>query len=986
MAAMMEAVPRTVSSPVLVGRKDELAAAVAVLDEAAAGDPRLLLIGGEAGIGKSRLLAEVLAEAGRRELTILSGSCVDLGEGSPSFAPVADAVRGLRRAVGDEPVERALGAGSDDLLALLPGSHLGLDLTAQPAPGRVFEAVLQLLEGLADERPVLLTIEDAHWAEQSTRDLLAYLSRTLTDARVAIVVTFRTDELHRRHPLRGLVAELERQPRVRRIDLRPLQRHEVVDQLTAIQGAPPGRDLVESIWERGEGNPFYVEELLIAEEACERVPASVREGTLTRVSVLPEGHQNVLRVAAAAGREVSDELLAELTNLPGDDFDRILRDLIGASLLVLDGDGYRFRHALLQEVVYDELLPGERVRLHVRIAEHLLATGGSSSDAGVAPELAHHWSRARRAPEALAASVAAGVAAEAVGAPGDAVAHYERALELWDSVPDAPERSELSKLDLIERAGTAAANVGRFELSNRLYRSAIALAEDDATRGRLHQRLGRSLFVADQPGGLEELELGVALVPAEPITAARASVLAGYAQGLMLTGRLGEARAASQAALDAALIVGARQVEGHARNTLGTVMANLREPGGLAELELALAIANEVHDPDDIGRAYVNLTHVLGEQGSWDDLVARAPEALAACHRLGIDRTHGIFVENNFVEGLVAMGRWDDAAAAQRSLTARLPTGHWSYFAITALTADRGQLVELRAELERAGPLPQHDTAVLQQLANAVEAQIALAIWEGRPEAVRDLVADLIHRLPPGMLGWKVATTLWRGCWAEADRAQLARARRDDAELDAARATAERWEALLATVAERRPEEERAMPVVGYDGYQLLVMAERRRLDGDDDAAVWLTAATRFDELGIVFPAAYARFRAGEAHLRSGDRSAAEAALEEATRVARSLGAAPLLELIEQLAARGRLGARPAVDADGPVGDGLSLSAREREVLALVAEGRTNREIADALYISPKTASVHVSNILAKLGVSGRVEAAAVAHRVGLTT
>lgn len=995
---MMGGVARRVSSPVLIGRSEDLTQAGEVLEGASRGEGRVLLIGGEAGIGKSRLLVEVTTRAEQQGLRVLAGSCVDLGDGAPPFAPIADAVRGLRRAAGDTAITDALGPGAAELAPLLPGAATrrdrrddARDRDAPPAPGRVFEAVRELLEGLAEAQPVLLTIEDAHWADQSTRDLLVYLSRTLTDAAVAVAVTYRTDEMHRRHPLRAVVAELERLPHVTGLVLPPLARSEVMAQLAAIQGSPPGADLVECIWDRSEGNPFYAEELLIAEEACQLLPPSVREGTLARVSALPEPHQRVLRVAAAAGREVSDQLLAELADLPADAFASIVRDLVGESLLVVDdaGDGYRFRHALLQEVVYEELLPGERVRLHVQVAEHLARRGGPAA-AATAAELAHHWSRARRLPEALAASVAAGIAADAVGAPGDAVTHYERALELWDAVPDASERSELSKLDVLDRAATAAGNVGRFELGISLNRAAVAEAEaqGDMTRaGLLHQRLGRALFVADDPGGMEELERGVELVPAEPVTAERAQALAGHAQVLMLVGQLGAAQERAEAALAAARAVGSRQVEGHAGNTFGTVLSNLGDhEQGVEALRAALAIALELHDIDDIGRAYVNLTHVLSEAGRWDELLTVGPEALAATRRLGIDRTHGIFVEMNVAEGLEAVGRWEDAAAAHRSLAARLPAGHWEYCALSCLDADRGDHDRLRAAMERAGRIPEQHTAVLQGLAEAFLAQVALAVWEGRPHDVRTLVDDLIRRLPEAMLAWKVAPVLWRATWAEADVAERARARHDDAAHRVAADTADRWIGLLDTIAARIESRELTQPVVGFSAYAALAAAERHRLHGTDEPHHWLAAAAQFDDVGIVFPAAYARYRAAASALQAGDRAAADELLQQAAAVARNLGAGPLLALIDQLATRGRLGGVRASNGDDPEagGDGLGLSARETEVLRLVAAGRTNREIAEELFISPKTASVHVSNILAKLGVTGRVEAAAVAHRVGL--
>ena len=978
---------RRVSSPQLVGRDDDLLQATEVLDATVAGQARVLLVGGEAGIGKSRLLGEVHERARARGFTVLAGSCLNLGEGALPFGPIADAFRGLRRGARDHTPEIALGDAAD-LARLLPGMGAGADGRAQPAPGRVFEAVLELLEGLAEGAPLLLSVEDAHWADQSTRDLLAFLSGTLSEAPVVLVATFRTDELHRRHPLRGLLVELERHPHVVRIDLEPLGRDEVADQLAAIQGTRPDPDLLASVWERSEGNPLYAEELLIAEQRSDAVPVSLRDGVLSRLAALGEEHQGVLRVAAAVGRNVDDALLADLTELPGGEFERIIRDLVDGSMLVPDGDGYRFRHALLQEVVYDELLPGERTRLHVRIAERLAAAPGAADDPVAAAELAHHWLRARRLPEALTASVTAGVAAEAIGAPADALVHFERALEVWDAVDDAADRSPLTKVDLVDRTATVAMISGRFEQGIALSRAAIAAVDveaDPVRAGLLHQRLGRNLFVADLPGGVEELERGLALLPAEPVTADRAGALAGYGQLLMLVGRHAEARAACEEALLAARAVGARQVEGHARNTLATVRANVGGEGaeeGVEELRAALEIALEVNDLDDIGRAYVNLTHSLGELGRWDELLAVGHEALAVTRRLGLDRTHGVYVESNLSDGLVALGRWDDAVAAQRAVAARLPSGHWGYFSVTPLVADRGDFATVHDAVTQTGRLPDHDSAVLQGLTTFTATRVALAVWEGRTADARALVEELLVRLPVGFRGWQSGPVLWRAVWAEADRAGAARARHDDAEVDDARRAADRAIEVLRSVVDDA-DANAAHPTFGSDGYALLATVERLRLDGDDSPEAWLAAAERFDALRIVFPAVYARFRAAEALVRTGgDRARAADLARDAAASARALGAKPLLALLDTFTSRSRL-VRAAAQGDAD-DDGFGLSAREHEVLALVAQGRTNREIGDALYISPKTASVHISNILGKLGVSGRIEAAAVAQRLGL--
>lgn len=987
---MMGDVPRRVSSPVLVGRDDDLVAARATLTGVDQGDPAFVLVGGDAGIGKSRFLQEVVTSAAGRGWTVLSGSCVDLGLGAAPFTAVADAVRRLRRTLGDDRIRAALGAGADELTELLPGWQTAPGTTERLESGRVFEAVLELLESLAEAAPVLLTVEDLHWGDAATRDLLTFLARTLTDARVAIVATFRTDELTRRHPLRPFLAALERHPSVVRLDLRPLERDELRALLTAIEGVPPAPEVVDDIWERSEGNPFYAEELLLAEESCERIPASVREGMLARVAGLPESHQRVLRIAAAAGREVSDALLLELTGLERDTFDPIVRDLVGAALLVLDGEGYRFRHALLQEAVYDELLPGERVGLHVRIAEQLV-DGPLSDDCCRTAELAHHWSQARRLPEALAASVAAGIDAEAVGAPGDAVGHYQRALELWPSVPDAAERSSLPRLEVVDRAAIAAANVGRFDQAIALHREALALAEEagDVTRAAVfHSRLGKDLFVANLPGAVDEFQRGVELVADVPVSSERAQVLAAHAQMLMLTAQTSQALVVGADALETALAIGDRQVEGHVRNTVGTVLANRWDERGFAEMHAALEIAEAGAHAEDVGRAYVNLTHAYGEMGKWAQAIEIGARGLEACRRLGIDRTHGTYVESNLIEALVAVGRWDDAAAAQRSLANRLPSPTWDYFAVDPLRADRGDFAGAHAAIDALGTLPEHDTAILQGLTNVYEGQVALAVWEGRYEAVTPIAEEVLERLPRTFRGWKLAPTMWRATWAEVERGLAARARRDDATCAAARAAAQRWLDEVRSL-NAWGDGDGVRPVAGSDGYGLLAQAELARLDDQDTVEGWTSAAEHFDELGIVFPAAYARFRAAEAAVRAGDRATAGDLAARAGAVARSLGARPLGALVDQLVSRARLATAPAeqgLDLAEELDDGLGLSAREREVLALVADGRTNRDIATALYISPKTVSVHVSNILAKLGVSGRVEAATVAHRLGIAS
>src|SRR3954466_3933314 len=249
-----------VSSPVFVGRAPELATLEAALAGAAEGEPRLVLVGGESGVGKSRLLAELRDRAAAGGARVLAGDCLDLGEAELPYAPIVAALRGLE---GSE-VRTALGPAAEGLAPLLSQLDGPAELPAggPMAQGRLFELLLALLGALAERAPLVLIRDHLHWADRPTRDLLAFLQRTARRRRLLVVGTYRTDELHRRHPLRPFLAEAERAPRVTRITLERFTRQELVEQLASILDAPPDPRLVEDLYTRGEGNAFFTEELL----------------------------------------------------------------------------------------------------------------------------------------------------------------------------------------------------------------------------------------------------------------------------------------------------------------------------------------------------------------------------------------------------------------------------------------------------------------------------------------------------------------------------------------------------------------------------------------------------------------------------------------------------------------------------------------------------------------------------------------------------
>src|SRR5215211_986653 len=300
---------------------------------------------------------------------------------------------------------------------------------------QVLDAVRAVLVGLSERTPVLLVVEDLHWADRATRELIGFLARALRSGRVTLAVSYRSDELHRRHPLRPLLAELVRLSTVERLELAPLTRAELTEHLEAVAGAPLPAEQVEGIYARSEGNPFYAEQLLAAGAGDARVelPATLAELLLARVQGLSEPAQRVLRVAAVAGRRVPHRLLAGVAGQPEADLEHGLHEAVGARVLTTDATtgSYAFRHALLQEAVYGDLLPGEQVRLHAAYARLLAADPG-----GAAAELAHHCLASHDLAGALAASVHAAEEAEAVLAPAEALRHLSSALRSWEQVPE----------------------------------------------------------------------------------------------------------------------------------------------------------------------------------------------------------------------------------------------------------------------------------------------------------------------------------------------------------------------------------------------------------------------------------------------------------------------------------------------------------------------------------------------------------------------
>jgi DNA-binding CsgD family transcriptional regulator/tetratricopeptide (TPR) repeat protein len=972
---------RRVASAAFIGRRGELRALRAALSRAADGDPAVVLVGGEAGIGKTRLVSELTAACAADGTRVLTGGCVPVGEGSLPYAPVVEVLRALVAELGPDTVRELVGPSWPELARLAPGlGRPQADPDGHGAQSRLFELLLGLLGRLTEQQPILLVVEDLHWADRSTRELLAFLVRNLRRERLVLVATYRDDEPGQQR-LRAYLAELDRGP-VERLELPRLDRAQTTAQLAGILGAAPDTDLADSVFARSQGNPFFTEELLaVVRAGSDELPATPRDLLRGRVDALAEPARRVLAVVAVAGRQVPHRLLAAVAGLDDEALTEGLRAAVAAQLLVrtAGGDGYDVRHALLREVVDADLLPGESARLHARLAQALTDHPGlaDGSPAVAAAELAAHWDGAGEPARALPARVQAGLAADRAHAFPEAGRHYERALELWEEVPDPDRDAGLDRVELLTRAGAAAGATAQVERAT--VRLTMALgqvdpAADPVRSALLHMRLGEQRWHGDdEPGCLAALEEAVRLLPTEP-SADRARVLTYQAQWLMMAGRCHEAEGRAAEGLAIARAVGARAEEGHALDILGSCAFDA------GQLEAACRIAEEVGNAEGIVRGYLNLSSTLWAIGRLRDAHGTARRGLAFARELGLESTLGSILTAHVARGLYELGHWEEAGSVLAEALAR---DTWAAVPLHGigglLELGWGDLAAARRHLDLAGR-PEPSGSAGNFVASAL---IELAVQErryGDARAALDQALKAVERLDPEFSGIYAL-----GRQVEAGLAEVARAARSAADIEEAR---RRAKALLEALrAMTRPGAADGIAWVAWDAAQ--GAAEWSRLEGRSDPARWREAAEQWERLELPYRAAYARFRQAEALLAAGaPRAEVEPVLRAAHRATVALGAGPLRREIELLARRGRLRledpAATAAPAPATQLAAFGLTRRETEVLELVAAGHTNRQIGQALFITPKTAGLHVSRILAKLGVTGRGQAAAVAHRLGL--
>jgi DNA-binding CsgD family transcriptional regulator len=974
-----------VTSSTFVGRTAELVELRGALAEAVSGRPSLAFVAGESGVGKTRLLSELERSARSDGIRVIGGDCVELGEGELPYAPIVGALRPLARS-GHPAFKELSDAARCALAQILPGLGETRSDDEATAQARLFDGLLELLELLAGEDGLMVTIEDLHWADRSTRAFLVYLASSLCKERVLVVTTYRPDELHRRHPLRPLLAELERDARHRRVELRPLTRSELAEQLNDILGELPGEELLSRLFARSEGNPLFAEELLAAgTDGRGSLPPTLRDALMLRIERLSADAQETLRVLAA-GRRLDHDILSAASGIDSRALRDALREAVAAQLVVTDEEGrYMFRHALLREVVVDDLLPGERADMHLALAralEHRADGLPAHGGAHLAAAIAHHYLASGDQPKALVASVRAAEASERVHANGEAAALYSRALQLWDRVAGA---EELTGRDHISLLRSAAHTIGKEHEPARAesyLRAALhELGDSDPVRtADLLEHLARNQFNQGRSAEAAETRReALSLLPEEP-SKVRATLLASVVKELMLESRHDEAVEAAQEAMAVARAVGDEIAEVRAMDGMGVSLFGLgRYEEGERVLRDALSRMGErglVHHL----YSHVNLADALFGAGRLAEARQVVEEGDKLASDKGAPRRWLMMLRSELA---FAAGDWAEAEAALPS--AARPAMGTTFINDSLrrieLALGRGDHDEARRLLDEARDVAA-DTREPQWIGPLGALRAELERRAGELEAARGAIDDALDRLDfCSQDVERMARVAATGVRVEADAAVRARDLGEDPAFAVGSAAA-----LIARV-EACAEGDRPVE----SAFLITARAEEARAQGHDDPELWTRAVDAWDALGRPYRAAQALRRKAEAQLARGERDAAGASAVEALAAAQRIGAAWLASEIEGFALRARLrmepdeaspaSALPATDAGE---DPFGLTPRERQVLALLADGRTNREIGQSLYMAEKTASVHVSRILSKLDVRSRTEAAALAHRVGL--
>jgi DNA-binding NarL/FixJ family response regulator len=976
----------------LVGRDELLAELVSF---SAVDDPQgsgSVLVGGDAGVGKTRLLLALRDRAVAAGRLVVVGHSLDFGDSALPYLPFTEI---LGRLQDEQPaVVASVSETFPAIERLLPRQRVrvveGGDAAERASGGDdrssrsdLFAGIHALFEEVARAQPLLVVVEDAHWADQSSRELLSYLFARQLDAPVSLVVSYRSDDVHRRHPLRPTLAEWSRLATLHRLQVGPLSEASVRALVHALHPDPLSDEQMRAIISRADGNAFFVEELTGLEGLSRgsALPVDLADLLLVRLDRLDERSRGVVGAASVAGRRVSHELLSRVltaSGSDGQDLDLALRQAVDALILEPRQAGgqavYAFRHALLSEAVYDDLLPGERSRLHTAYVSALR----DGSVPGTSAELAMHARAANDIETAIAASTEAGDEAMRVGAPEEAARHYQSALEMLG--PRAA-----VEVGLVASAADALSDAGDAYRATKLVAAHLAMLPDTApaeARARLLLAKAESAFTTEVDFDPRELTTeALALIPETP-SKLRARALRIHAQAQRWHHNSEGAAAAASESVQMATELG--------------------YPGLVRSASLVLAkVADLAGQPDD---AIARLQKVLGEAGDDVDVEIRALHQLATVYfgigkfseakRLYLEaaarsRASGRpwspwGIDARAVAGLSAyiLGQWDDVLAIVDTTDETPPPFAEAYLRSVALDVEAGRgIAEVLDHVEAIRPYWERDgamvlyctTAAIDHLGFHGDVEAAVRFHEDAIATLRRLwpasIMWLRLRLSAVLVGQLASHTSTR---SRAERAEWAAI--GEQHVRGMREFAAEHVLDGASHVEGRAWFHRGEA----EGLRLRWLADVDPPTSQELVEAWRASVAAFEEMGHAFETARSQARLAAALHAAGEPTEARRLVSAARETARRLRAEPLLAELRTVAGRSTAAGEEHAAAS------VALTAREQEILALVAQGRTNGEIGRQLFISTKTVSVHVSNILAKLGAAGRTEAAAIARREGV--
>jgi DNA-binding CsgD family transcriptional regulator/tetratricopeptide (TPR) repeat protein len=920
----------------LVGRSGTLADLRSALLGAGPAGTAAVFVTGESGVGKSRLLRETAAAMRADGVAVLSGTCLDIGDALP-LHPVLQALRKFEtpQAEGDDA-------------------------------GALLDRVSRELRVVAGDRRLLLVLDDLQWADRSTRQLLLYLLAGLGELNLSVLAAVRAESLQGTHPLRRVLAELRRLRSVRVVDLSPLDKEQTSELVAAITGDQVASEDADRVYKRSGGNPFVAEELARdLRDGRVELSDTLREIFLSRMDELPPQAHAVVHAIATGVEPVEHAVLARVVPVGEGELIEAIRATVAHRFVSSAPDGYRLRHRLVSEVLANEVLPAEHAALHRRFAEALESVPGAADHA----KLAHHWQQAGEPGRALPSAIAAARAAERLY--GFTEAHRYWSLALASTGDDDQVRTELlaHAAESAHQCGEHARALARLE--------ELAGRTDGPGECELHLRRARYLAAAGR-SATAEIEYEKALASPACTPREKASAAAHLAELLLHLGRYADAGTRAREALELA-----EQVDGstadlvRASAALGFSAAFREDPdAGLAVIRHAVEIAERTGHPDDMGCAYLHLADLLtGPLNNIEEGVLVARRGAAKLADLGVGRTYQTRLLAIAANGLFRVGQWSEADRVLETAMRHRPSGADAVELLLArcrLWVGFGDIEAATRDLDAVATVLAGGGA--RHVLPMLTLRAGLAMWQGRHAEARAAVQRGLTETRSDDLVL-LGVLAWHGLRAEAEAHTRGGGSVDPGAVRRLRAVVDRVAKAAGDAARQ------VRPTI--DGYLELCAAEISRIEDRHDPEPWARAAAAWDKRKQPYPAAYSRLRQAEASFaRKTKRSVATVALREAWATAQAMGARPFAAEISSVAARAKVSLTADDTAPAPVAgpdDELgALTEREREVLGAVAEGLTNKEIGQRLFISERTVGVHVGHIFDKLQVRTRVQASRV--------